>query len=829
MVTSKSCLLSVLRSRSDSNHLQRRKKEKVKRGFTRLMAEGKVRQALKLIDADNDIAGVHSLTQQVRNKLHEKHPESANIEPEALIEGEIPEVQSVIYEEVDGHAVQAAAKRVHGSGGPTNTDADLWKHVLCSKRYGLLSHDFATEVAVATRRVCVENIPSQYMNLLLDCRLVPLMKEDNGVRPIGIGETLRRIMGRCVAKLLGPDVKYAGGTLQTCTGIESGIEASIHAMNRLYNAADCEAVILVDTENAFNLLNRKTSLLNIQHLCPPLFRFLNNTYSEPAKLHLGDGTFILSKEGATQGDPLAMQMYAVSSRRLINSLQQNTEGVGQVWFADDSAGAGGLDDVYHWWMHLNEIGPKYGYHPNAAKTHIILKSLDSLDRARELFGTQVKITVEGKRHIGAALGTQTFVDEFIKEKVAKWVHDVEELVAIAKEEPQAALSAFNIGLSQRWKFVQRTMRGISVHFQPLEDVIRQKLIPALCGRHVSDLERRLLALPYRYGGLGIRNPVESADCSYEASIRITKPLTDLIVEQDMDLSRLNRGTVNEMKKQIVVEQDRLYSLEVDEIVAGLDEKGQRLLMCAQEKGASSWLAALPLKKLGYSLNKQEFRDALCLRYGWKVKDMPAHCACGAANSIDHVLICKRGGYVSMRHNVLRDVEAKLLEKVCCDVRVEPALIETNAPNERPDISARGVWSRYEKTFFDVKVMHPTAQSHLRKSLGALYAEGEAEKKRKYNDRIINVEHASFTPLVFLTTGGMAPECSRLNKRLAELLASKTHESYSDIIRHFRLRLRFALLRATLVAVRGIRGKRRHEEEHDLDEISFNLIPQVEEL
>ena len=68
--------------------------------------------------------------------------------------------------------------------------------------------------------------------------------------------------------------------------------------------------------------------------------------------------------------------------------------------------------------------------------------------------------------------------------------DVEQMAEIAEEEPQAALSVYNTGLSQRWTFVQRIMYGISPLFQPIEDVIRQKLIPALCGRAVSDLERR---------------------------------------------------------------------------------------------------------------------------------------------------------------------------------------------------------------------------------------------------------------------------------------------------------------------------------------------------
>jgi len=54
-----------------------------------------------------------------------------------------------------------------------------------------------------------------------------------------------------------------------------------------------------------------------------------------------------------------------------------------------------------------------------------------------------------------------------------------------------------------------------------------------------------------------------------------------------------------------------------------------------ENGASSWLSALPIKAVGYAPNKQEFTDAICVRYGWKVKGIPTHCACGETNSLDH--------------------------------------------------------------------------------------------------------------------------------------------------------------------------------------------------
>jgi len=277
------------------------------------------------------------------------------------------------------------------------------------------------------------------------------------------------------------------------------------------------------------------------------------------------------------------------------------------------------------------------------------------------------------------------------------------------------------------------------------------------------------------------------------------------------------------EEQLKDEQENIFDL--------LEEKRKKLFHAAREKGASSWLSALPIQRLGYTLNKQEFRDAVCLRYGWRIPDVPKFCACGQSNSLDHVLICKKGGYVSMRHNILRDTEAKLLQEFCQDVKTEPELLPTTdeiargntTDKARLDISAVGVWSRYQKTFFDVRVTHPTADSHMTKSLDDLYKENENEKKRAYNDRIINVEKSSFTSLVFTTTGGMGPECHKLNKRIAETIASKQKEEYSQVMKHIRCKLRFALLKATLIAIRGVRGKVGAEEDEICD-ISFNLIP-----
>ena len=86
-----------------------------------------------------------------------------------------------------------------------------------------------------------------------------------------------------------------------------------------------------------------------------------------------------------------------------------------------------------------------------------------------------------------------------------------------------------------------------------------------------------------------------------------------------------------------------------------------------------------------------------------------------------------------------------------------------------------------------------------------------------------MEKATFTPLVFLTSGGMSQECKRFNNRLAELIAVKRGERYCDVVRHIRTRLRFAMLRTTLIALRGYRG-RKSKYELPLSEVSYNLIP-----
>ena len=102
----------------------------------------------------------------------------------------------------------------------------------------------------------------------------------------------------------------------------------------------------------------------------------------------------------------------------------------------------------------------------------------------------------------------------------------------------------------------------------------------------------------------------------------------------------------------------------------------------------------------------------------------------------------------------------------------------------------------------------------------MYIHHENEKKAKYNYRVINIEHASFSPLVFSTTGGMATECHTFFKRLGDMIARKIDQKYSHVMGYIRRKLRFELLKACLISIRGHKG-RYYERAEDIDDLDFD--------
>ena len=267
--------------------------------FARLIEEGKVN---KVIEKANTGGTPLQLSNETFEVLQQKHPEASEVHP-------------VIYKSINSEMVKDAIKKTRGAAGPSGMDADGWRRILISGNFGNVGEDLRKSIAEMAKRLCQER-SANYLAAFLACRLIPLDKQP-GVRPIGIGEVLRRVIGKIVMKLLRKDILKATGSLQLCAGQDAGSEAAIHAVYDMFNEDDTEAVLMVDASNAFNSINREAFLHNTKVLCPALATFINNCYSIPSDLFVQGGKPLKSFEGTTQGDPAAMAIYALGITPLL--------------------------------------------------------------------------------------------------------------------------------------------------------------------------------------------------------------------------------------------------------------------------------------------------------------------------------------------------------------------------------------------------------------------------------------------------------------------------------------------------------------------------------
>ena len=172
-----------------------------------------------------------------------------------------------------------------------------------------------------------------------------------------------------------------------------------------------------------------------------------------------DGKHLFSSEGPTQGDPLAMIMYAISVIPLIDAICDCD--VRQAWFADDATAAGSLNGLRKWWSGLVKLGPAYGYHVKPSKSWLIVKP-DYFNLAKEVFAECGEgITAEGRHYLGAGIGSRAFVEQYVNDKVDYWVSCVRKLSAIAMTHPHVAYCAFTHGLVGKWTYFLRTLPNIS--------------------------------------------------------------------------------------------------------------------------------------------------------------------------------------------------------------------------------------------------------------------------------------------------------------------------------------------------------------------------------
>ena len=172
----------------------------------------------------------------------------------------------------------------------------------------------------------------------------------------------------------------------------------------------------------------------------------------------------------------------------------------------------------------------------------------------------------------------------------------------------------------------------------------------------------------------------------------------------------------------------------------------------------------------------------------KTYSLPPSCPCGSKFDIQHSMSYKKGVFICIRHNDLRDQTANMMSEVSKDRETEPKLTplcgelqdrtSNNSNKERVDIGTRGF------TGFR------SQRRYRNKSLQQCYIMNEQEKRRPYNERILQIYHGTFTRLVFSINGSVGRECQKFYSRLAQMNLKR--ETFRNRFQVIGFEQRFAL-------------------------------------
>ena len=130
-------------------------------------------------------------------------------------------------------------------------DSELYRRILCYKNFKTEGKILREEIALFSRNLLKKSYHPSLLEAFTSCGLIPLEKNP-GIRPIGVGEVLRRIVGKTVSGFLKEEIKEAAAPLQVCAGHNAEAEAAIHAMSQVFEEEGTDGILLIDASIAKN-------------------------------------------------------------------------------------------------------------------------------------------------------------------------------------------------------------------------------------------------------------------------------------------------------------------------------------------------------------------------------------------------------------------------------------------------------------------------------------------------------------------------------------------------------------------------------------------------
>ena len=205
------------------------------------MKSRKVANAIRTFQNEQN-GGVLDIQEKINGEtvlqiLKSKHPSSQPYDPALIVDdwpNTLPHHPS-IFNRIDAHAIRRATFKTSGGHGTSGVDALEWRRYLTA--FGSRSECLCRTLAKIAVRLATEEQDPTSLQAYNACRLIPLDKCP-GVRPIGVGEVLRRIIGITIVSCIRTDLKQLGGNQQLCMGQRCGIGHATHSLRTNFDEND---------------------------------------------------------------------------------------------------------------------------------------------------------------------------------------------------------------------------------------------------------------------------------------------------------------------------------------------------------------------------------------------------------------------------------------------------------------------------------------------------------------------------------------------------------------------------------------------------------------
>ena len=740
------------------------------------LEDGNLRAAIRILCSDDAPLPV---SEDSLAQLQFKHPHATPL-ASCLPELTLPSLS------LDESGVRSAILSfpAGSSGGPDGLRPQHLKDMLSIDLEGV---GFLSALTGFVNTVLAGHCPAAIVPFFFGGRLIALKKKAGGIRPIAIGNTLRRLVSKCASSFgIGCLGEYFHPH-QLGVGTPSGCEAAIHSARRYLSSLPAGHVLVkLDFSNAFNNIRRSDMLLAVRDRLPELFSYCFSSYGSSSFLFFGD-KIILSQEGTQQGDPLGPLLFCNTIHPLLESLQSTLN----LDYLDDVTLGGPMHVVASDVQRVVNIGTQMGLYLNLSKCEIVSHPDTAVNDP--LLQSFIPVGISDACLLGAPLFIGPSLDEAWLKRCEDLRRATERLKSI---DAQDALILLRVSFSA--PRVQHLLRCSPSADHPALQSFDDLLRSAVCNItncDLTDMQWLQASLPIKDGGLGIRRVSTLALPAFLASAAGTQSLQATILSESQSVpdevfekclltwnqSGLPQPEAPLNKKQSYWDRPGIDCVKAQIKESMTDATSHARFLAALADHSGDWLLALPIAQCGLKLDNEAVRVAVSLRLGLNL-GAPHICRCGTLVDATglHAFVCKHAPGRIIRHQSLNDVVTRALIRATYPSSKEPSGL-SRQDGKRPDGMTLVPWQAGKLLIWDVTVISVLARSYVNiasQGTGRAVELAAARKEEKYAN--LSSDYI-FKPLAFENLGALNQSAydffSSLGSKLTEVTGEPRETSF----------------------------------------------------